>query len=118
MKKFFTLLAALTALTISSPVWGEDYTIEPTTAIKSTTLPVFINSASLIGSLTQQIILAEDIEGAPAGNITAISFYYGLRSGKISVEAMTRSIQIWLLEVPSSGVSKVDSFAIALHGTD
>jgi len=118
MKKLSILSAVLLTASLLSPVRATDYTVEPTTAIKSTTLPVFINSASLIGSLTQQIILAEELEGASAGNITAISFYYGLRSGKSSVNAMTRSIQIWLLEVPSSGVSKVDSFAIALHGTE
>lgn len=120
-KSFLTSLCALcTLFFIPSAVKATDYTVEPNTPIKSTTLPVFINSTSLIGSLTQQILLASELGGAPEGDITDISFYYGLRSGKTSAASFSRTIQIWLMQVPSTGGSgvQVDSFAISKPNTE
>ncbi len=116
-KSFLTSLCALcTLFLIPSAVKATDYTIEPNPSgtIISSSIPLSTASASRLGVITQQIYLASELtaEGASAGDITAISFYYGLKTGKTAAQAMTRTVQVWILEVPSSGVSKVDSFLV------
>ena len=112
-KSFLTSLCALCTLFF---VQAADYTIEPNPSgtIVSSSIPLSTASASRLGVITQQIYLASELtaEGASAGDITAISFYYGLKTGKTAAQAMTRTVQVWILEVPSSGVSKVDSFLV------
>lgn len=116
MKKFFTFLAAMTAMIIISPVRGEDYTIEPkadgAAAVKSRAIPLRYDNSATWGSVSQQIYLASELvaEGAGIGDIDAITFYYGATSSAVS--AQSRPIQIYLMQVPSEGASKVDSFAI------
>ena len=116
-KHLLTLICALCALSfIPSSLMATDYTIEPNPSgtIISSSIPLSTASASRLGVITQQIYLASELtaEGASAGNITAISFYYGLKSGKTAAQALSRTVQVWILEVPSSGVNKVDSFLV------
>lgn len=101
MKKFLTLITLLLALTTNLP--ATDYTVEPTTAIKSNTVPIFLNGATTYGSLTQQIfmpseLLDEDDNAANAGDITAITFYYAVKDGQTSAPSLTRDIEIYLME--------------------
>ena len=116
-KHLLTLICALCALSfIPSSLMATDYTIEPNPSgtIISSSIPLSTASASRLGVITQQIYLASELtaEGASAGNITAIAFYYGLKSGKTAAQALSRTVQVWILEVPSSGVNKVDSFLV------
>lgn len=116
-KHLLTHICALCALSfIPSSLMATDYTIEPNPSgtIISSSIPLSTASASRLGVITQQIYLASELtaEGASAGNITAISFYYGLKSGKTAAQALSRTVQVWILEVPSSGVNKVDSFLV------
>lgn len=107
MKKLFTLLFA--TLCGLSTIYATDYTIEPTPAIASNSVPLYMAEANIYGSITQQIYLAEELTGqdASAGDITAITFYYTSKSG-YGAAAQTRSIQVWLMEVEAD----VDTFVI------
>ena len=101
MKKLSILSAVLLTASLLSPVRATDYTVEPTTAIASNTIPYFRNSASVLGSVTQQIYLPSEFNpsGATAGNITAITFYYGAKTGgTYTAPATTRNVEIWLME--------------------
>lgn len=101
-KILFTLLCAFSALFfLPNAVTATDYTVEPTTAVASNTIPYFRNSASVLGSVTQQIYLPSEFNpsGAAAGNITAITFYYGAKTGgSYTAPATTRSVEIYLME--------------------
>ena len=100
-KSFLTSLCALCTLFL---VQAADYTIEPTTAIKSNTIPYFRNSNGMKGSVTQQIYLPSEFapSGASAGNITDITFYYASKDGSVyspnTANACTRQIEIYLME--------------------
>lgn len=117
-KHLLTLICALCALSfIPSSVMATDYTVEPTTATPSNTLPVFVSSSSYY-SITQHIFLPSEFSptGASEGDIKAITFYYGAKTGgSYTAEPLTRKIKIYLMQVPSTGASKVDSFAIVSH---
>lgn len=108
MKRISTLICAIiVAASTFSPTYATDYTVEPNQAIKSNTLPLFLNSATIKGSLTQQIFLAEELlddddNAATAGDITALTFYYAVKDGKTSAPALTRSIEIWLMQIDNS----------------
>ena len=106
-KHLLTFLAVFMAVFTFNRAYATDYTVEPNPAIKSNTLPLFMNSASVMGSLTQQIFLAEELlddddNRASAGNITALTFYYAVKDGKTSAPALTRSIEIWLMQIDNS----------------
>lgn len=111
-----SLLTFFSFILISVSVFATDYTIEPNPSgtIISSSIPLSTASSSRIGIISQQIYLASELaaEGASAGDITAISFYYGLKSGKTAAQALSRTVQVWILEVPSSGASMVDSFLV------
>lgn len=104
-KSFLTSLCALcTLFLIPSAVKATDYTVEPTTAIKSNTIPYFRNSNGMKGSVTQQIYLPSEFapSGASAGNITDITFYYASKDGSVyspnTANACTRQVEIYLME--------------------
>ncbi len=104
MKKLFT--TSLFASLLSLSVFATDYTVEPTTAIKSNTIPIFRSSSSMRGSITQQIYLPSEFtpSGASAGNITAVTFYYAAKDAN-SVNEFSRSIEIWLSETEVNAYS-------------
>lgn len=110
MKKIFTL-AIITTLTLAT--WGTNYTIEPKAdgkdAIKSYALPIYFNGGTVWGSVVQQIYLASELtaQDAEAGDINAITFYYSAKDDQ-TVTALSRNIQIWLMEVSASK----DSFVV------
>ena len=101
----FCTICALFFIPVS--VQATDYLVEPTTAIKSNTLPLFRSSASMRGSIVQQIYLPSEFSpsGAAAGNITAVTFYYAAKDAN-TAEALSRDIEIWLME------SNVDSYSL------
>jgi hypothetical protein len=81
-----------------------DYTVEPTTAIKSYSVPMIMNSASIYGSITQQLFFPSEMKDADentpsAGDITKITFYYAVKDGKSAASAISRDIEIWLMEI-------------------
>ena len=103
MKKLLTLF---TLLFVSvSVAFATDYTVEPTTAVKSNTVPIFMSGyASIYGSITQQLFLPSEMkdayENTPSpGDITKITFYYAVKNGKSAAAAMSRDIEIWLMEI-------------------
>ncbi len=101
MRKLYSILALCAFLFLSVSIQATDYTVEPTTAVASNTIPYFRNSASVLGSVTQQIYLPSEFNpsGAAAGNITAITFYYGAKiGGSYTAPATTRSVEIYLME--------------------
>ena len=114
MKKIFTLL--FTLICSLSVAFATDYTIEPkadgAAAIKSRAVPLRYDNSVTWGSISQQIYLASELiaEGAGTGDIEAISFYYGAVTS--AVTAQSRPIQIFLMQVPADGASKVDSFVV------
>ena len=106
-KNLFTLLALCAFLLLPNIGKATDYTIEPTTATKSNTLPLFRSSASMRGSIVQQIYLPSEFSpsGATAGDITAVTFYYAAKDAN-TAEALSRDIEIWLME------TNVDSYSL------
>lgn len=110
MKKFLTLTTLLLAITFNAI--ATDYTVEPTPAVKSNTIPIFRNSASIRGSITQQIYLPSEFipTGAVAGDIEAVTFYYAAKDAN-TVDEFSRSIEIWLAEtdVNSYSLDKVST---------
>ncbi len=109
-KSLLTLFCALCALSfIPSSVMATDYTIEPkadaAAAINSRAIPLFYNTGTTWGSVTQQIYLASELtgEGASAGDITAITFYYTASgpSSPVSSDPSDRDIQIFLMQIPA-----------------
>lgn len=116
-KSLLTLFCALCALSfIPSSLMAEDYTVEPTTAIKAKSLPIYMQSGSTTSSsITQQIFWPSELLGegdklATAGNITHITFYYAAKDGTAystyTANACSRDIQIFLME------SDVASYAL------
>ena len=104
MRKFYSIFALCAFLFLSVAVQATDYTVEPTTAIKSYSVPMIMNSASIYGSITQQIFLPSEMKDADentpsAGDITKITFYYAVKDGKESAAALSRDIEIWLMEI-------------------
>lgn len=99
MRKFYSIFALCAFLFLSVSMQATDYTVEPTTAIKSNTLPLFRTDVSLLNSITQQIYLPSEFSpsGATAGSITAVTFYYAAKDGN-TVDALSRDIEIWLME--------------------
>ena len=89
-KHLLTLICALCALLLI-PNTGKaaDYTIADGTAL-SNVLPI-VPGVSYTSSATQQIYLASELsaEGAGAGNITGLTFYYGGKSGTTAVSSVT-----------------------------
>lgn len=102
-KSFLTSLCALCTLFL---VQAADYTIEPKAdgndAVGSRVVPFFYNAGTTWGSVTQQIYLASELigEGAGAGDITAITFYY-TASSDVSSNPSDRDIQIFLMQIPA-----------------
>ena len=107
-----SLLAFFSFILVSVSVFATDYTIEPkaddAAAIKSRAIPLRFDNSATWGSISQQIYLASELkaEGAEAGDIEAISFYYGAVTA--SVTAQSRPIQIFLMQVPA----EKDSFVV------
>lgn len=104
MKKIFTL--AICTITAFS-AFATDYIVGDSVGI-GYVMPIYTDGAKTYGSVTQQIILASDLtsEGATAGDISALTFYYTPKAGISSVGAMSRTIQIYLMTM------NVDSFMI------
>lgn len=117
MKKITTLLFAIC---IGIAAFATDYTVEPTEAIPSYTIPIFLYSTSNY-TITQQILLASEFLDnehhlATEGDITSISFYYGAKTGgSYTAEPLTRNIQIFLMQVPAAGASAFNSYEIVAH---
>lgn len=104
MRKFYSIFALCAFLFLSVSIQATDYTVEPTTAIKSYSVPMIMNSTSIYGSITQQIFLPSEMKDADentpsAGDITKITFYYAVKDGKESAAALSRDIEIWLMEI-------------------
>ena len=104
-KSLLTLFCTICALFfIPVSVQATDYLVEPTTAIKSNTIPYFRNSNGMKGSVTQQIYLPSEFapSGASAGNITDITFYYASKDGSVyspnTANECTRQVEIYLME--------------------
>ena len=104
MKKFFTLFILSAFLLIPNAGMAADYTIEPKAdgadAIKSRAVPLRFDVAGTWGSVSQQIYLASELadQGAGAGDINAITFYYTASgpSSPVSSDPSDRDIQIFL----------------------
>ena len=113
-KSFLTSLCALCTLFF---VHAADYTIEPKAdgndAINSRAIPLRYDASGVWGSVSQQIYLASELigEGAGAGDITAITFYYSA-SSNIASNPADRNIQIFLMEVPA----EQDAFVVKENG--
>lgn len=107
MRKFYSIFALCAFLFLSVSIQATDYTVEPTTAIKSNTLPLFRSSASMRGSIVQQIYLPSEFSpsGATAGNITAVTFYYAAKDAN-TAQALSRDVELWLME------TDVDSYSL------
>ena len=104
MRKFYSIFALCAFLFLSVSTQATDYTVEPTTAIKSYSVPMIMNSASIYGSITQQLFFPSEMKDADentpsAGDITKITFYYAVKDGKESAAALSRDIEIWLMEI-------------------
>lgn len=116
MRKLYSILALCAFLFLSVSSRAADYTIEPkaddAAPIKSRAIPLRFDNGATWGSVSQQIYLASELiaEGAGAGDIEAISFYYGAVTSPVN--AQSRSIQIFIMQVPSEGASKIDSFVV------
>ncbi len=113
-KILFTLLCAFSALFfLPNAVAATDYTIEPKAdgadPVKSRAVPLLYNTGTTWGSVSQQIYLASELigQGAGAGDINAVTFYYSA-SSTIYSNPTARNIQIFLMEVPS----EQDAFVI------
>ena len=116
MRKLYSILALCAFLFLSVGSRAADYTIEPkaddAAPIKSRAIPLRFDNGATWGSVSQQIYLASELiaEGAGAGDIEAISFYYGAVTSPVN--AQSRPIQIFIMQVPSEGASKIDSFVV------
>lgn len=103
-KSFLTSLCALcTLFLIPSAVKATDYTIFPDADVPSYALPLSYFHQTYAGSITQQIYWAEELtdNGASAGDINAITFYYTAAAGT-TASAYSRNIQIYLMEVENT----------------
>lgn len=101
MKK--NLLTLLSFILVSMSVNATDYTVFPEADVASYALPLSYIQQSYAGSVTQQIYWAEELtdQGASAGNINSITFYYTAAAGT-TASAYSRNIQIYLMEVENT----------------
>lgn len=116
MKNNLLTLFVLSALSfIPSSVMATNYTIFPDADVASYALPLSYIQQSYAGSITQQIYWAEELtdQGAAAGNINAITFYYTAAAGT-TASAYSRNIQIYLMEVDNT----TDVYSIAKPSSD
>lgn len=99
-KSFLTSLCALCTLFF---VQAADYTFGDNNNTLSAVLPL-TTSSSTYTSISQQLFLASDLTGieAEAGDITALTFYYGGKSNNTAVRAVTRNIEIYISAVSPS----------------
>ena len=110
MKKLLTtsLFALFVAVFSATPIKAADYTIEPkadgAAAVKSRAIPLLYNAGGTWGSVSQQIYLASELkaQGASAGDITGINFYYSASSNVLSPSS--RQIQVFIMEIPTETV--------------
>ena len=104
-KILFTLLCAFSALFfLPVSTHATDYTIFPDANVPSYALPIsYFHQPSYYGSISQQIYWAEELtdQGASAGDINSITFYYTAAKGT-TADAFSRSIEIWLMEVANT----------------
>lgn len=104
-KILFTLLCAFSALFfLPVSTHATDYTIFPDANVASYALPIsYFHQPSYYGSISQQIYWAEELtdQGASAGDINSITFYYTAAKGT-TADAFSRSIEIWLMEVANT----------------
>ena len=100
MKKIFSL-AIISLITLSA--FATDYTYGDNNNTLSAVLPL-TTSSSTYTSISQQLFLASDLTGieAGAGDITALTFYYGGKSNNTAVRAVSRTIEIYISAVSSS----------------
>ena len=114
-KKFYSLLALCAFLFIPNAAKATDYTIFPNADVASYALPLSYFHQTYAGSVTQQIYWAEELtdQGASAGNINSITFYYTAAAGT-TASAYSRNVQIYLMEVANT----VDEYSIENNGTD
>ena len=109
MRKFYSIFALCAFLFLSGSSYATDYTVEPTTAIKARSLPIYMQSSSTTtSSITQQIFWPSELKDdddnlATAGDITAVTFYYA--AGSSNASAFSRGIQIWLMDTTTTSYS-------------
>lgn len=118
MKKLLILL--FTLICGLSAAFATDYTIFPDANVASYALPVAYINESHVGSITQQIYWAEELtdQGALAGDINAITFYYTANAGT-TASAYSRSIQIYLMEVDNTtDVYTINAVSRKISGYD
>ena len=99
-----SLLAVFSVLICSvSALFATDYTYGDNNNTLSAILPL-TTSSSTYTSISQQLFLASDLTGieAVAGDITALTFYYGGKSNNTAVRAVTRNIEIYISAVSPS----------------
>lgn len=100
MKKIITIC---TTIMVALASFAADYTIFPNADVASYALPISYFHQTYAGSITQQIYWAEELtdQGATAGNINSITFYYTAAAGT-TASAYSRNIQIYLMEVDNT----------------
>lgn len=104
-KHLLTFLAIFVAGFFGTTVFAADYTLFEDASVPSYALPISYFHTTYMGSITQQIYLAEELIDAGAsstgGDINAITFYYTAKAGS-TASAFERDIKIWLMAVPNT----------------
>lgn len=117
MRKFYSIFALCAFLFLSVSIQATDYTVEPKAdgndPVKSRAVPLRFDVSGTWGSVSQQIYLASELadQGAGAGDINAITFYYSA-SSTISSNPTARDIQIFLMQISA----EQNAFAIKANG--
>ena len=103
MRKLYSIFALCAFLFLSVSSYATDYTYGDNNNTLSAILPL-TTSSSTYTSISQQLFLASDLTGieAEAGDITALTFYYGGKSNNTAVRAVTRNIEIYISAVSPS----------------
>lgn len=103
MRKLYSVFALCAFLFLSVSSYATDYTYGDNNNTLSAILPL-TTSSSTYTSISQQLFLASDLTGieAEAGDITALTFYYGGKSNNTAVRAVTRNIEIYISAVSPS----------------